>query len=165
MSRPTDRHKTPRVLKTGAEKRKHAKEQLGRDAKLLSETRRMTEFISVQPDTQTTVHQAEPNTVDDAPVKSRENDTIEDAPILDAEAVTKKVKYSDDNPQLDETNIELGEPRNEHHISEEPLVGPINDNGDDVGLWPERMSKALVDAWVKKGASCLQWTVMIIYSS
>lgn len=45
-SRETDRHKTPRVYKSGYEKSKERKEKKQKDDKLLAQTRRVTDFFS-----------------------------------------------------------------------------------------------------------------------
>lgn len=42
-----DRHKVPRVMETGAAKRRRIKEEADKLSKLLSQTRRMTDFVKV----------------------------------------------------------------------------------------------------------------------
>ena len=169
MSCNRDRHKTPRVFQTGAEKRKNKKEQAKLDEQVLSKTRRMTDFITLQPGASKSDHETPTVTYvsdSDSVNTSTNSKTVAASSAVATEAV-HTANANDDIAHcdgimsggdeilvtsLDESSDVGLQQTSDEHLGE--TVSAVDD--DDVGMWPERITKPLVDFWVKEHGVDLQ---------
>ena len=166
--RSTDRHKVQRSRESGAEKRKRIKEQAENNLKLLSKTRRMTDFVQVSEASQ------RPSSTGisphDAPVSQTETSMFSDDGDNNQlhNSVEVDVVVETAQPGVDEIqHIVVSEavpPGPSHDTinstdaveSHEPKVPNPGDAGNDIGMWPPVIDRRIVEFWIKTGIEKLQ---------
>lgn len=158
----SDRHKVPRVMESGAEKRRKIKLEADKKSKLLSQTRRMTDFIKISEATAIlpaaiAVH---PELAEsDAPFMITgdiEDDTIQTTvptPLDDAvEPVTdQRTQESESGPSHDNIYTYC----NATDIAQYADAGD-DGFGNDIGMWPAIIEKKVAEFWIKNGTDKLQ---------
>ena len=130
-----DRHKGPRHFTSGAAKRKVSKERSERESQELTKTRRMTEFFTLSSALEADSHSASSSV------------QPEQAPAAETPASSSSGLSTVENDQ----NVE-----NTDTASKQVLLESLTDaQVDDISLWPEHMTKELIDYWAVKGAEDL----------
>ena len=151
MSGLSDRHRGARAYASGATKRKHAKEKKDKEAKELAKMSRMTDFIMSDKDTKKTMRNTESkqeNTgvvetiPDEKGVKSEQNNDIHYPGTS-----TSTVVYTQEDDEEPVPSQRTGD-----------LQDTLNSTGidNDIGKWPDHLSKAVVEYWIRKGPKELQ---------
>lgn len=133
-----DRHRGKRLYKSGAEKRKASQEKEKKREELIAKTRRMTDFLQLQPNVTSTCSSS-----------SKENVNIDDS-----------IEHVEKGSGQQETSQNVGE---ETSATQPDLSSTkIDFEGEntsgysyDIGLWPEDMSK-FIDYWAKTGNEMLK---------
>jgi hypothetical protein len=132
MSDSSDRHKTPRVFASGAQKRKNAAEREKKEGDMLAKIPKLTSFFTVA-------------------VK----------PVIDENAVLTNSPESPDEENDNRTNVKIAEPEPtilEKHTSIDinPTLTKVDDLANDIGFLPDIPTKEMIAFWGKKGSSTLQ---------
>jgi hypothetical protein len=155
--RRSDRHKVPRILESGAEKRKRIKEQAENNLKLLSKTRRMTDFIQVSE-----ASQRLPAVID--PEREPEDTSmINDEGDCDTDTSQSKLQNPVEVDVVDH-QTQHREPGTSHDriysnssdAVESSRESNPGDAGNDIGMWPPDVNKEVADYWIKNGTGKLQ---------
>jgi hypothetical protein len=121
MSDSSDRHKTPRVFASGAQKRKNAAEREKKEGEMLAKIPKLTSFFTVA-------------------VK----------PVIDENAVlTNSEPESPDEENDNRTNVQIAEPEPiilEKHTSIDinPTLTKVDDLGNDIGFLPDIPTKEMI---------------------
>jgi hypothetical protein len=131
MSDSSDRHKTPRVFASGAQKRKNAAER-EKKGDMLAKIPKLTSFFTVA-------------------VK----------PVIDENAVLTNSPESPDEENDNRTNVQIAEPEpiilDKHtSIDINPTLTKVDDLANDIGFLPDIPTKEMIAFWGNKGSSTLQ---------
>src|SRR6266536_5202163 len=130
-----DRHKSARVLPSGAEKRKRSKEEAERQKELLSKTRRLTHFFVTGTGSSQASHGA-----DDSVVR------VEEASVqLEAQhspIVMNKLESDQQQQHDNESDSDPSDPSAVPPKSRTSAEAEDNDtiDIDDITLWPEHLT-------------------------
>jgi len=119
----TDRHKTPRLYHSGAKKRKETKQRSEKEAEVVSKTRKVTEFMTPVPHSD-----SHPST----------------SSVTELEDAVSEVNTEE---QI-ETSTDISDSADK--------VGVIDISTTDVGLWPDKPTRELIDRWAVRGSAELQ---------
>lgn len=159
----SDRHKVPRVMESGAEKRKKSKEEESKRQNLLAKTRRITDFVTNTgtPSTSTQRTDIVVEVVDDGRVDQVMPEVMSET--TESEKRNEcELLHSADVPVIDGTPPP---PHDVPIIDGTPVTLPYDvpaqvDKEDvisnDIGLWNVPLTQEHVDLWARKGSDDLQ---------
>jgi len=166
----SDRHKVPRVVESGAAKRKRLKDEEDKKKQLLAKTRRMTDFVSVsgttgRPSTSTQCTDIVVETIDTRNVDQAAQAQVKQevmSEVTESEMGINKVKLHDnsvvvENAEMNDTTA--NEPAIDSTASRDvpdQVDQDDTDNLNDIGLWSGRLTRDHVDSWARKGSGDLQ---------
>lgn len=135
-----DRHKGARQFESGAAKRKASKERAEKEAQELSKTRRLTEFFTRPP----------------ASTSKQTDSTPSTGQSEQGPAGNTPAHYSSGGGgygQNDVSDLKTDSSSLSKQVNQQTTT-QLN----DIGLWPEKLTKEFVDYWAVKGAEDLQYS-------
>lgn len=141
-----DRHKGPRMMDSGAGKRKRLKEQAVRNKKLLSQTRRMTDFIEVHES-----HAANASVSKSVDTVVHDHSAPECGEAMTVDDETKQFQLPRPTDNVDIVTCPT-----------ESVACATSDAGKhgidiiDIGLWPPVVDREVAEFWIKHGTDDLQ---------
>ncbi len=147
MSRPEDRHKSRRQYISGAQKRKFSSAKLEKQYEAAKTSRNIGDFWKNSSSVGCMATRPTPNTSTDADDQPK-TDTFANAADVTVPGTTTGEAQIDssgdrgDNVSIDSSNSKLTS---------------LNDGfSNDIGLWPEKSTSAMIDLWSSKDSTELQ---------
>ncbi|MEL7308383.1 MAG: DUF4371 domain-containing protein, partial [Pseudomonadota bacterium] len=136
-----DRHKCTRQFESGAAKRKASKERAEKEAQELSKTRRLTEFFTCPPVS-----------------TSKQTDTHRNPSTGQSEQgpAGKTPAHSSGDGGYDQNDV--SDLKTDSSSLSKQVNQQTTAQHNDIGLWPEKLTKEFVDYWAVKGAEDLQYS-------